>query len=94
MPTTKSAEKRLRQNVKRNLRNKIHKSALRGQIKKFLGSLKEGNIQTTEEELRLTVKKLDKSVSRGILHKKAASRKKSRLMKKLSQTQTALQQKK
>lgn len=93
MPTTKSAEKRLRQNIKRNLRNRIHKSALRGQIKKFLGSLKEGKIQTAEEEFRLTVKKLDKSVTHGILHKNAASRKKSRLMKRLGQIKTALQQK-
>ncbi|MCF6157200.1 MAG: 30S ribosomal protein S20 [wastewater metagenome] len=93
MPTTKSAEKRLRQNVKRNARNRAHRSALRTQIKKFLETLKEGNIQKAEEGLRLTVKKLDKSVAHGILHKNAASRKKSRLTKRLNQIKTTAEQK-
>ena len=93
MPIMKSAEKRLRQNIKRNLRNRVHKSALKTQMKKFLGVLKEGNMQAAEEELRLTVKKIDKSVAKRILHKNTASRKKSRLTKKLNQIKAASQQK-
>lgn len=93
MPTLPSAKKRLRQNVKRNSRNKAAKSALKTQIKKFSSSLKEQNPQATEEELRLTIKKLDKGVSQGILKKNTASRKKSRLTKKLNQIKSAAQQK-
>lgn len=93
MPATKSAKKRLRQNAKRNLTNRNHKSALRTQVKKLLGILKEGNIQKAEEELRLTIKKIDKSVTHGILHKNTASRKKSRLTKRLNQIKAAAQQK-
>ena len=93
MPTMKSAKKRLRQNVKHNLRNRTYKSALKTQMKKFLNAIREGNAQAVQEELRLTVKKLDTGVTKGILHKNTASRKKSRLAKKLNQMKVSAQQK-
>ncbi|GAN32293.1 MAG: 30S ribosomal protein S20 [Candidatus Brocadia sp. AMX2] len=93
MPTMKSAKKRLRQNIKRNLRNRSRKSALRTQIKHFLGVVKEGNIPSAEEKLRLAIKKLDKAAAKGILHKNTASRKKSRLTKQLNKIKTAAPQK-
>lgn len=65
MPTMKSAKKRLRQNIKRNLRNRSRKSALRTQIKHFLGVVKEGNIPSAEEKLRLAIKKIRQSSSEG-----------------------------
>ena len=83
MPIMKSAKKRLRQNIKHNLRNRTYRSALKTQMKKFLSVVKEGNAQVAQEELRLTVKKIDKGVVKGILHKNTASRKKSRLTKNL-----------
>ncbi|MDQ1271816.1 MAG: small subunit ribosomal protein [Planctomycetota bacterium] len=93
MPTMKSAKKRLRQNVKHNLRNRSYRSALKTQIKDFLGVVKEGKVQPAEEELRLTVQKLDKAAKKGILHKKTASRRKSRLTKKLNQIKATAQEK-
>ncbi len=93
MPTMKSAKKRLRQNIKHNLRNRACKSALKTQIKKFTSAVNGGNVQALEEELRLTVKKLDKAAAKGILHKNTASRKKSRLTKKLNQIKAAAQKK-
>ena len=57
MPIMKSAKKRLRQNIKHNLRNRTYRSALKTQMKKFLSVVKEGNAQVAQEELRLTVKK-------------------------------------
>ena len=93
MPTMKSAKKRLRQNIKHNLRNRTYKSALKTQMKKFLSVVKEGNAQAAQEELRLTVKKIDKGVVKRILHKNTASRKKSRLTKKLNQMKVSAQQK-
>jgi small subunit ribosomal protein S20 len=93
MPIMKSAKKRLRQNVKRNLRNRIRKTALRTQMKKFFGALEEKNVQSSEEQLRVAIKKIDKCASKGILHKKTADRKKSRLTKKLNQIKTAAQPK-
>ena len=93
MPTMKSAKKRLRQNVKHNLRNRSYRSALKTQIKDYLAVVKEGKVQPAEEELRLTVQKLDKAAKKGILHKKTASRRKSRLTKKLNQIKAAVQEK-
>ena len=93
MPIMKSAKKRLRQNIKHNLRNRTYKSALKTQMKKFLSVVKEGNAQAAQEELRLTVKKIDTGVVKGILHKNTASRKKSRLAKKLNQMKVSAQQK-
>ena len=93
MPIMKSAKKRLRQNIKHNLRNRTYRSALKTQMKKFLSMVKEGNAQVAQEELRLTVKKIDKGVVKGILHKNTASRKKSRLTKKLNQMKVSAQQK-
>ncbi len=93
MPIMKSAKKRLRQNIKHNLRNRTYRSALKTQMKKFLSVVKEGNAQMAQEELRLTVKKIDKGVVKGILHKNTASRKKSRLTKKLNQMKVSAQQK-
>ena len=93
MPTMKSAKKRLRQNVKHNLRNRSYRSALKTQIKDYLAVVKEGKVQPAEEELRLTAQKLDKAAKKGILHKKTASRRKSRLTKKLNQIKAAAQEK-
>ena len=89
----RSAKKRLRQNIKHNLRNRSYRAALKTQLKKFLSVVKEGNAQAAQEELRLTVKKIDKGVAKNILHKNTASRKKSRLTKKLNQMKVAAQQK-
>ena len=93
MPIMKSAKKRLRQNIKHNLRNRSYRAALRTQIKKFLSIVREGNKQAAQEELRLAVKKIDKGATKGILHKKTASRKKSRLTRKLNQIKATAQQK-
>ena len=93
MPIMRSAKKRLRQNIKHNLRNRSYRAALKTQLKKFLSVVKEGNAQTAQEELRLTVKKIDKGVAKNILHKNTASRKKSRLTKKLNQMKVSAQQK-
>ena len=93
MPIMKSAKKRLRQNIKQNLRNRTYRSALKTQLKKFLSVVKEGNAQAAQEELRLTVKKIDKGVAKNILHKNTASRKKARLAKKLNQMKVSPQEK-
>ena len=93
MPIMRSAKKRLRQKIKQNLRNRSYRAALKTQLKKFLSVVKEGNAQAAQEELRLTVKKLDKGVAKNILHKNTASRKKSRLAKKINQMKVSAEQK-
>ncbi|MDR4507248.1 MAG: 30S ribosomal protein S20 [Candidatus Brocadiaceae bacterium] len=84
MASTKSAKKRIRQDTKRTVKNKSQKTALRTQVKKFLKVEQEGKVEIADETLRLTVKKIDKGVAKGLLHKKTANRRKSRLAKKLN----------
>jgi len=79
MPNTASAAKRLRQNVVRRARNRAVKSAIRSQCKKVLAAVADGNSEQAEEMFRLAVKKLDQAVAKGVIHRNAAARKKSRL---------------
>lgn len=79
MPNTQSAIKRLRQRKVRTLRNKIVKSSLKTQVKKVLRAVEENDLEKAETEFRLAAKKLDKAGAKGVIHKNAAARKKSRL---------------
>lgn len=70
-----SALKRHRQSLKKNARNRSAKAALATQVKKARLDVK------NETEVKKAVSLLARSVSKGILHRKTASRKISRLMK-------------
>ncbi|MBX6394159.1 MAG: 30S ribosomal protein S20 [Alicyclobacillaceae bacterium] len=82
MPNIKSAAKRVRITRKRTLRNASLKSALRTAIKKFNVALESGDLHLAEQLLREAVRRIDKSVTKGILHRNAAARRKSRLTRK------------
>lgn len=79
MPNTKSAKKRLRQNVVRRTRNRSVKSALKTQIRKVREAVAAGDTKTGEEEFRLAAKKLDRAAAHGVVHANLAARVKSRL---------------
>ncbi len=79
MPNTKSAKKRLRQNVVRRARNRAVKSALRTQCRKVRDAVKAGDLETAESEYRLAAKKADQAGARNIVHRNTAARIKSRL---------------
>lgn len=81
MPNIKSAAKRVEITRKRTLRNARIKSALRTTIKKFEEAMKAASLEEAGQRLRNAVVAIDKAVTKGILHKNAASRKKSRLTK-------------
>lgn len=78
MPNIKSAKKRVKVNQTKALQNKIFKSALRTTIKKANTEIT-ANSENKTESVRLAVKSIDKAVSRGILHKNTAARKKAQL---------------
>ncbi|MFQ5863434.1 MAG: 30S ribosomal protein S20 [Candidatus Brocadiales bacterium] len=84
MPHRPAASKSERQNVKRRARNRTAMSKLRTQIKKFITAAETGNTETAREELRLTTKELDKTAAKGIIRKRTAARRKSRLTKRLN----------
>ncbi|MEM1202912.1 MAG: 30S ribosomal protein S20 [Acidobacteriota bacterium] len=81
MANTKSAEKRMRQNEKRRDRNRQHRSRMRTAIKKFRSAVEAGDATQARELLPSTLTIVDASASKGIIHRNAAARTKSRLSK-------------
>ncbi len=85
MPNIKSAIKRVKVNEKNKLKNSAQKSALRTSIKNFEVAVQNNDIENAKDSLMVATKKLDKAVSKGLIKKNTASRKKSRLTKKLNE---------
>jgi len=79
MPNHKSAEKRDRQNLKRNAVNTASRGALRTQVKKQRLAIAAGDKTEAAKILSETVKVIDQSVRKGVLHRNTAARYKSRL---------------
>ena len=87
MPIKKSAFKELRKAKKRHLRNIGIASELKTLNKKFINLLDEKNIEQAKKILIQLISKLDKAATKKIIKKNKASRKKSRLMRKLKKAQ-------
>lgn len=84
MPIIKSAKKRVLVTKKKNEENKMIKSALKTQIKKFLAAVNAGNKEEATKLLPETVSALDSAAVKGIIHKNNAANKKAALAKKLA----------
>ncbi|EGK12670.1 30S ribosomal protein S20 [Kroppenstedtia eburnea] len=84
MPNIKSAVKRTKTNEKRRQQRMAQKSAMRTSVKKFLVAVENQEKETAGSLLREAKRKLDKGVTKGLLHKNAAARQKSRLEKKFN----------
>ena len=83
MPNIQSAKKRVKVSEKKNLRNRMVKSAVRTSIKKFETAMA-ADPTTANVQLTATTSAIDKAASKGIIHKNAAARKKSQFTKKLN----------
>lgn len=79
MPNTKSAKKRLQQDIGRRARNRAVKSAIRTQVKRMLAAVEAGDAAKSQVELKAVVKRLDQASAKGVVHKNTAARTKSRL---------------
>jgi small subunit ribosomal protein S20 len=79
-----SAKKRVRQNETHRARNRARKDLIKDQIKGFSAALGSGSVAKAETALRTATSRLDKVAAKGTIHKKAASRKRSRLTKRLN----------
>ncbi|MNO21981.1 30S ribosomal protein S20 [compost metagenome] len=84
MPNIKSAVKRVKTTEKRRALNASQKSALRTAVKTADVALVGTEVETAQAAFQAASKKLDKAVTKGLVHKNAAARKKSRLAKKLN----------
>jgi small subunit ribosomal protein S20 len=82
----KSQIKRNKTNEKRRLRNKSVRSELRTRVKAAVITAEAGGEESVEA-LRLAVKRIDKAAAAGVIHKNQASRRKSRLVKRVAALQ-------
>ncbi|WP_068784891.1 30S ribosomal protein S20 [Paenibacillus phocaensis] len=85
MPNIKSAIKRVKTSDKRRALNASQKSALRTAVKSADTALANNEVEAAKAAFVAATKKLDKAVTKGLIHKNAAARKKSRLAKKLNE---------
>jgi small subunit ribosomal protein S20 len=83
----KSAIKRAKTNEIRRQRNASQKSAMRTAVKKFLVAVEQQDNEKATVLYKEAARILDKAVTKGLIHKNAAARKKSRLVKKLQALQ-------
>ncbi len=84
MPNIKSAIKRVKINDKKRAQNITVKSAMRTSVKKVEAAIVTNDATAAVATFADAAKKLDKAASKGLIHKNAAARKKSRLMKKMN----------
>ncbi|MGI9145783.1 MAG: 30S ribosomal protein S20 [Chloroflexota bacterium] len=87
MANTKSAQKAWRQGQSRAVRNQAARSAVRTYVKKAAEAVG-GTAEDAAIAVRAAVQALDRAAQRGIVHRNAAARRKSRLMARLHQLST------
>ena len=79
MPNHKSSEKRVRQSEKRRVINRGNRTKVRTYIKKVRTALASGKNDEIQQVLPEAISVIDKAVQKGVMHKNAAARYKSRL---------------
>ncbi|AJC58417.1 30S ribosomal protein S20 [Streptomyces noursei] len=84
MANIKSQLKRIKTNEKARQRNKAVKSSLKTAIRRTREAIEAGDLEKATAAQALAAKKLDKAVSKGVLHKNNAANKKSALAKKVA----------
>ena len=89
MANIKSQIKRNKQNEKAHQRNRAVKSELRTHVRKFREAVETGDVAAATSALQVASRKLDKAVSKGVIHKNQAANRKSAIAKKLSELTAA-----
>ena len=84
MPNIKSAKKRVLVAERNRVRNQAVKSRIKTMIKKVLTAVELNETENAKVALANVYKELDKAVTKGIVKKNTASRKKSRLAAKVN----------
>jgi len=84
MANIKSAIKRVEVNEKKRVANSAQKSAMRSEIKRVESLVEAKDAENAKAALLTTTKQIDKAVQKGLIHKNAGDRQKSRLTKKVN----------
>ena len=79
MANIKSQIKRIKTNAKATERNRAVKSELRTVIRKTREAITAGDKAAAEANLKVATRKLDKAASKGVLHKRQAANRKSKI---------------
>ncbi len=79
MANIKSQIKRIKTNQKATERNRAYKSELRTEVRKTRAAIAAADKPAAEAQLKVAHKKLDKAVSKGVIHKNQAANRKSSL---------------
>jgi len=84
LANTASAKKRVRQNEKRRMRNRVWLTRARSTIKQTRIAIDSKDSEASIAAVNTAISELDRAASKGVIHKRNAARRKSRLLKKLS----------
>ena len=84
-----SAKKRIRQNEKRNARNRWRKERVKTAVRSFDDAIEEGNLDEAQTLLNKAASVIDKVASTPAMHKNTAARRRSRLAKRLNAAKAA-----
>ncbi len=84
LANTQSAKKRIRQNRKRQVRNKAVRTRTRTYVKHAQMALAKGELEESTVAVHEAVSELDRAASKGVIHRRNADRRKSRMMKRLA----------
>jgi small subunit ribosomal protein S20 len=75
----KSAKKRARQTIVKTIRNRAVKSQVRASVRSFREALEAGDLEAAKTNLVSATRELYRAASKGVMHKRSASRRVSRL---------------
>ena len=89
MPVTKSAQKQMRVTERRRLHNKSIRSLCKTNITKAERLIFSGELEAAQKAVATAISALDKAAEKGVIHPNNAARRKSRLMKKLNDSQAS-----
>jgi small subunit ribosomal protein S20 len=87
MPNIKSAKKRVKVTETKTLQNKMFRSQLKTDIKKYQAAVVANDLAAAQELYKTACKKIDVAASKGIIHKNCAAHKKSEFTKALNAIQ-------
>jgi small subunit ribosomal protein S20 len=85
LANTKSAIKRIKQNHKRRIRNRMFTGRARTFVRQARTSIESGTPEDARSATLTAISALDKAAEKGVIHKNNAARRKGRLMRRLAQ---------
>lgn len=89
MPNVKSAEKRVRTNQKRMIRNRAVRSELRTAIRRVNEAIQAGEMDQAQVKTHLAVSVIGQTARKGVIHKNKAARLQSRLRRRFNKALAA-----